>query len=243
LPFFIVADILYGELSPRLKGELESLVVLRESLWERMIQGGATRYSWSRYLPTKTRRDLREFKIRWGKFNDEAYEASLLERKNAAILAMYAAANSGSIASEELLQTIDEILFANLDVTMGGISWNLLFLAANQDVQGDIRREIQQARGSDTGRDWEDFLQSSSTLLAVSIMESSRLKPLAAFSVPQSAPTDRVVSGYLVPAGTNFVVDTHSLNIKNPYWGTDRDVYRPSRFIDKKPPESGQIHR
>ncbi|KAI1435782.1 cytochrome P450 [Xylaria sp. CBS 124048] len=234
LPFYIVADVIYGELSPALKRELESLAELRESLWQKMIQGGSARHSWGQYLPTKTTKDLAEFKRRWMEFNEEAYKASLLANNNAAIRAMHGALDSGEIAREELYQTVDEMLFANLDVTIGGVSWNLLFLGANRDVQRDIRREIQEARKSGSESDWDRYLQRSDTLLAASIVESSRLKPLAAFSVPQSAPTDRIVSGYVVPAGTNFVVDTHALNIKNEYWGPDGETYRPSRFLEMK---------
>ncbi|KAI1778797.1 cytochrome P450 [Hypoxylon cercidicola] len=238
LPFWIVADIIYGDqLSIRLKSELKDLIKLRESLWTRMIQGGATRHSWSQYLPTKTTRDLKDFKQRWARFNEEAYEESK-SKGQAAIVQMYEGIESDSVEREQVLQTIDEMLFANLDVTMGGISWNLLFLAAHQDVQEQIRQEIRQTRDSSTAEyTWNSYLQSSSTLLAASILESSRLKPLAAFTVPQSAPTDRVVAGFLVPAGTNFIVDTHALNTRNPYWGPDGEAYRPSRFLNRKPAE------
>ncbi|RYP13124.1 hypothetical protein DL767_010883 [Monosporascus sp. MG133] len=236
IPFWAIADIIYGELGTGLKKELEKLVVLRESLWTRMIQGGATRYAWSQYLPTKTTRDLRNFKKSWARFNDEVHKASLLAGNETAIVLMFSEVKSGSMTMEQLLQTVDEMLFANLDVTMGGVSWVLLYLAANQDVQGQIRQEIRQARNSGTkGQGWDQYLQSSSTMLAASILESGRLKPLAAFSVPQSAPTDRVVAGFRVPAGTSFVVDTHALNIKNAYWGADGETYRPSRFLDRKP--------
>ncbi|OTB04084.1 hypothetical protein M426DRAFT_321176 [Hypoxylon sp. CI-4A] len=239
LPFWIVADIIYGDqLSAELKGRLERLTKLRESLWTRMIQGGLTRSSWSQYLPTKTIGNLKKFKEEWARFNQEAYENCKLTKAQAAIVHMYEGVEDGSVEREKALHTIDEMLFANLDVTMGGISWNLLFLAAHQDVQKQIRQEIKQARDSRTAdHTWNNYIQNSSTLLAASILESSRLKPLAAFTVPQSAPTDRLVSGFLVPAGTNFIVDTYALNIKNPYWGSDRETYRPSRFLNRKPTE------
>lgn len=235
IPFWIIANILYGDqLPPALKGELESLITLRESLWARMLQGGTTRFAWSRYLPSKTARDLREFKRRWAAFNDQAHEVAYQEQSQALILPWYAKFGGGDIDKEQLLQTIDEMLFANLDVTMGGISWSLLFLAANEDVQEEIRQEIAQARltTETTGPGWDDYIKMSSTMLAASILESSRLAPLAAFSVPQAAPTDRIVGGFLVPAGTNIIVDTHALNINNAYWGPDGETYRPARFLE-----------
>lgn len=239
IPFWTLADILYGDRLPvGLKTELESLIIVRESLWARMIQGGTTRFAWSQYLPTKTARDLRDFKRRWSAFNDQAHENARQEQSQACILPFYAEVEIGNIDKEQLLQTIDEMLFANLDVTMGGISWSLLFLAANEDVQEEIRKEVAQVRSTTeaTVPGWDDYIKNSSTMLAAAILESSRLKPLAAFSVPQAAPTERVVGGFLIPAGTNIIVDTHALNIRNPYWGPDGDTYRPARFLEGRKP-------
>jgi len=82
---------------------------------------------------------------------------------------------------------------------------------------------------------WEKYISKSSTLLAASITESSRLKPLAAFSIPQAVPSDRIASGYLLPRGTNCIVDTHSINTNNYFWGDDSTAYRPSRFLERSP--------
>lgn len=236
LPFWILADVLYGNLSPQLKTELLSLTELRESLWKRMINGGMTRFSFSQYLPTEARLNLREFKSRWKEFNDKAYQACLTAamEDSTPIVSLYMHVERGSIEMEEVLQTLDEMLFANLDVTMGGLSWNLMFLAAHPEVQGRIREEIQRARKGEDQK-WAEYLATSSTLLHASILESSRLKPLAAFTVPQAAPTDRVVGdGYRIPKGTNIVVDTGALNIANTFWGQDGHVYRPSRFLERE---------
>jgi gliotoxin/aspirochlorine/mycotoxins biosynthesis cytochrome P450 monooxygenase len=238
LPFWIMIDIIYGDLTLELKDLLGRLLGLRESLWDRMMQGGATRYSWSQYFRPRIAKDLDEFKRGWATFNREAHKTCVLAREKSPIVHLYAKVNAGELDLESLLQTLDEMIFANLDVTMGGLSWNLLFLAAHQDIEDQIREEVRQARNSAPPMDdWDVYLQRSSTLLAASILESSRLKPLAAFSVPQSAPTDRVVGGFLVPAGTNYIVDTHALNMDDQYWGADAKVYRPSRFLGKKPSE------
>ncbi|POS75435.1 cytochrome P450 monooxygenase [Diaporthe helianthi] len=246
LPFWIIAGILYGNhLGSQFKAELESLVILREFLWARMIKGGSTRFSWSQYLRIETTRVLLEYKRRWSKFNQDAKDLCLRSgEEKALIVSMYEAVAQGSMEMDQLLQTIDEMLFANLDVTMGGVSWNLLFLAAHQEVQYQIREEMGQARGKGRlphhpttarGSSWDEYVQSSSTMLAAAVLESARLKPLAAFTVPQSAPTARVVGGgFVVPAGTNFVVDTHAVNIANPFWGADGGIYRPSRFLGSK---------
>lgn len=244
LSFWIVADDLYGDLTPDLRSQLQSLIPLREGLFDRVIRGGVTRFSWSRLLPTSTNRDLDQFQERWRRFNDTVYAKCQQTKDQTTMVSLYKAWHAGSITKEQALQTLDEMLFANLDVTIGGLSWNFLFLAANRDVQSQLRGEITQARTrlqvaeeNLSQSRWEKYVLRSDTLLAASILESARLKPLAAFSVPQAAPTARIVGEFSVPAGTNFVVDTHALNIRNKYWGADGTAYRPSRFLDRKASE------
>ncbi|KAK2874952.1 hypothetical protein FQN49_001926 [Arthroderma sp. PD_2] len=232
LPFWIVAEIFYGECDTSMRSELQELCLIREELFKRTIQGGLVRWGWSRYLPTPTNRALAKFQRRWRAFNQRAYERACQQgNRGLPIVSMTEAAASGIISLEQLYQTIDEALFANLDVTTGGISWNLVFLASHPQVQERVRGELLAAENKDA------YLLSSSTLLSACVSESSRLKPLAAFTVAQSAPTDRTVGGYCIPAGTNVVVDTYALNIRNEFWGEDRQFYRPDRFLKHRATE------
>lgn len=231
LPFRIVADYIYGPLTPTLRPQLEAMIPLRDSLFSRVIQGGVTRFSWSRFLPTTTNRDLKEFKKKWKRFNYCAYTLCKQQERKDLIDQLYGAYTRNLMTEDHLLQTLDEMLFGNLDVTIGSLSWNPMFLAANQDIQDELRREL---RGASESR--SQYLLRTDTLLAASISEAARLKPIAAFSIPQAAPTPRATGGYLVPEGTNFVIDTHALNIQDLFWGPDRTEDRPSRFLGRKAP-------
>ncbi len=236
LPFWITAEYLYGKLDTDLRNRLQNMIPLADSIFSRVIQGGITRHSISRYFPTKTNRSLKSFQAQWSSFNDHLYAKCVVDNPDAPIVHIYKAIETGLITRNQGLQTLHEILFANLDVTIGGLAWNLLFLAANPHVQADLREEIRDTQFMPLGRHRgrEEYLRNPRSLLAASILESARLKPAAAFSIPQSAPTDRIVGGFLVPANTNFVVDTHAINIRNSYWGDDKTQYRPSRFTQRK---------
>ncbi|KAF3396054.1 Cytochrome P450 monooxygenase roqR [Penicillium rolfsii] len=228
LPFWIVCDLFYGQLPAQFTEQLKGLVIIREDLMKHAMSGGIVQFNLSRMLPTQANRDLRIFKSQWQRFNSEVV-AYLQHRKCAApIVDMYDAIDTGKVSEEHVLQTLDEAIFANLDVTTGGLSWNPVFLAAYPECQEKLRQEINQVQKD--GR-MDQYLRSTSTYLQACILESSRLKPLAAFSVPQSAPTDRVVFGYKIPAKTNFIVDTYALNIRSDHWGPDNDTYRPERFL------------
>lgn len=241
LPFLIIADILYGKLTPELETELLSLAPLREKLFQHVIAGGLSRFKVSKHLPTEANRMLRSFRHQWVAFNTRAYGHALAEGlSDTVIVQLFDSAKQGTIDWEHCYQTLDEILFANLDVTMGALSWNLVYLADNPSIQTELRNELaistypcEDESATHVQREGSRrYLQSSTTLLAACILESARLKPLAAFTVPQSAPTDRLIHDYKIPAKTNLVVDTYALNINNEYWGEDRYVYRPQRFLD-----------
>ncbi|KIX09583.1 uncharacterized protein Z518_00663 [Rhinocladiella mackenziei CBS 650.93] len=228
LPFLVVAEIIYGGISSEMEEELRGLAPLREELFRYIIKGGLPRYSWSRFLPTRANQALSVFKVAWASFNDRAVQRARDLSLGAPIEQMYAAVTAGTITADQLYQTLDESLYANLDVTTGALSWNLVFLASSPGTQQRVRQEVETFCRTGT---MHKYLLDSSTYLTACILESSRLKPLAAFSVPQAAPTERVIDGYIVPGGTNFVVDSYAINIRHEFWGPDRTQYRPDRFL------------
>ncbi|RFU77901.1 cytochrome p450 monooxygenase [Trichoderma arundinaceum] len=191
--------------------QLQEIIPLRESIWNEVIKGGISRFSFSRFLLTSTNRTLKAFKKKWTQFNDQAYERASKEYPNHPIVILYAAVEQGTTSKTELLHTLDEALFANLDVTIGNFSWNPVFLAADQSAQEDLRQEIRESREKESVDSWEQYLGKNSTLLMASILESARLKPMAPFSIAQATPTDRVVGEYMVPA--------------DPYWGKDSSQF------------------
>ncbi|KAI0542849.1 cytochrome P450 [Xylaria digitata] len=231
LPFWIVAEILYGELDEDMVADLKDIVPLRKGLFKQIINGGLTRFSLSRFFPTAANKEMETFQTRWKAFNNRAYERAREVRALATpIVSMYEDAHKGSMTFEHVLQTLDECLFANLDVTTGAMSWNVIFLAANIRYQNMLVKELA-LHSTTEGR--RQYILNSNTLLASCVSESARLRPAAAFSVPQSAPTTRVVGGYVIPAGTDIIIDAYSLNVRSGYWGPDADTYRPERFLEK----------
>ena len=227
LPFWVVAEIFYGELSPEMVSELKGLAPLREDLFKEVIRGGLSRFSISQYFPTKPNKSLASFQARWKLFNDRAYHRAVSSNLAVPIVHLFELVKRGTMTAEHMLHTLDESLYANLDVTTGGISWNLVFLAAHKRYQESLLQD------SMASSDHEQYILSSSTLLAACVSESSRLKPLAAFSVPQSAPTERAIDGYIIPPGTDFIVDAYGLNVRNEFWGEDAALYRPERFLER----------
>ncbi|KAF5591245.1 cytochrome P450 monooxygenase monooxygenase [Fusarium subglutinans] len=235
LPFWIIADVLYGSLSRKMEKTLAELAPLREDIFRKVMEGGLSRFNWSRFFPTQTNKSLKSFKDQWIKFNQDAFDRAVHAGSRPPIVDLYNAVTSATMTQEHLLHTLDETLFANLDVTLGAISWNLVFLAAYPQNQRRILDEVREWKQRPKGGDFNNYFTDSTTYLSACILESSRLRPLAAFSVPQAIPTDRVISGYLFPAGTNFIVDAYALNQRNQFWGKNSLEYHPERFLSLSP--------
>lgn len=229
-PFLALADILYGELTPELKAQLLMIIPGRDSVFVHMMKGGITRYKLATWLPIKPNYEMREFKKAWGQWNDAAHNEAKAKGSSAPIIAMYASVDSGMTTREALLQTLDEMLFANLDVSIGALAWSFVFIAAYPKVQARLFTEISSAYKDTQARD--EYLMSQSNYLHHILLEAGRLRPVAAFSVAQACPTARQVGPYVLPAGSKFVIDAHALNVRDPIWSPDNTAFRPERWAE-----------
>jgi len=232
-PFFALADILYGKLTPELKARLLAIIPGRDSVFAHMMKGGITRFKWAEPLPLKPNREMRDFKKAWGQWNDDAHREALAKSEKGQhipIVDMYASVASGSITREGLLQTMDEMLFANLDVTITALAWAFVFIAATPSVQARLLAEINKAYVDEGSRN--AYLMSQSNFLHHILLEGGRLRPVAPFSVAQACPTQRQIGPYVFPAGSKFVVDAHALNIRDELWAPDNTTFRPERWAD-----------
>lgn len=235
LPFWVISDLLYGELSPSMVQDLLHITELRTDVFQYAFKGGLSLFSISKIFSPSIRNKLHNFHSRWANFNRQAYHDAINGNAASAcaIVPLYQAVEKGQITPTELMHTLDEALFANIDVTIGSFSWIPQFLAENPDMQSELRDEISQARSDTSAESWAKYIASNSTLLASCINESARLKPVTNYTYAQSMPTDRDVGGYRIPSGTYMVVDTNALNIWDDAWGADKQSFRPKRFLEE----------
>ncbi|KAI2765354.1 hypothetical protein DTO012A8_9428 [Penicillium roqueforti] len=235
LPFWVISDLLYGNLSPEMTEELLHITDLRTDVFQYAFKGGLSLFSISKIFYPAIRNKLHVFHTRWANFNRKAYQYAM-NRDDAsacAIVGLYRAVEQGQITPTELMHTLDEALFANIDVTIGSFSWIPQFLAEDPGLQTELRAEISQTRSDTTPESWVKYIASNTTLLASCINESARLKPVTNYTYAQSMPTDRDVGGYRIPRGTFMVVDTNALNIWDDAWGSDKMTFRPRRFLEE----------
>lgn len=78
-----------------------------------------------------------------------------------------------------MTQTLDEMLFANLDVTTHVLTWIITLLADNIEAQAELREEIR--RNLD---DVDGYLNRKDSLLHFCFWESLRVRPVSGSYTP-----------------------------------------------------------
>ncbi|KAL7929951.1 cytochrome P450 [Trichoderma chlorosporum] len=229
-PFFMVASIFFGPLSPGQRDEMYMIGPLREALFRDAFTGGINRYSVSKYLPGSAMPKLREFQRLWEGFVKRS--STEVDLGSGQIISfLWEAVERRDMSKEELLHTLDESLFANLDVTAHALSWNILRVAHHVDIQDEIRQEIR--TNSQSEEAYNEYLCRDNTLLAACILESSRLHPILPFSNPEAAPTDKTISECKIARNTDVIVDSYAINVDNPYWKNSTE-FNPRRHLGQK---------
>ncbi|KUL82974.1 hypothetical protein ZTR_10297 [Talaromyces verruculosus] len=228
LVFYCTAERIYGPMTMDEKNELWTIGEQRFPLLRFALAGPAYRFSIFSSLCKQARTELATFQTKWFAFNEKMYESRrTLVSPGQFIVPLWESMQKNSIGKNELLKTLDEMLFANLDVASHVLTWMVIHVAENPRIQKELREEAADGRQ----RSLKQYLQQKTTLLGQSFLESMRLRPFTAFSIPESASEDKIFSNDIrVPAGTSVVVDTIAINIDNPFWGDDSHEFRPERF-------------
>ncbi|KAI6133763.1 cytochrome P450 [Pisolithus croceorrhizus] len=146
------------------------------------------------------------------------------------------------LSMEEIFAQIKLFIAAGYETTSVSMTWALLELARNPDIQTKLRTELL-AFGSDPTY---DQLTNSHPYLDAVVHETLRLyPPLAEFLrqageddvIPLSEPvhtkSGRVVNSISVTRGTQIGVSAACINRSAAIWGADAKVFRPERWLEE----------
>ncbi|KAI6147911.1 cytochrome P450 [Pisolithus tinctorius] len=148
------------------------------------------------------------------------------------------------VTSEEVLSSMKELLLAGYITTSNSMTWALVELARNPDIQGKLRDELL-AFGSEPTY---DQLQSSLTLpyLDAVVHESLRIHPpltdfvrvateddVIPLSEPVITKSGQAINSISVARGTKIGLPMACINRSTAIWGPDAKVFRPERWLEK----------
>ncbi|KAI6140753.1 cytochrome P450 [Pisolithus tinctorius] len=177
----------------------------------------------------------------------EEREAGVIDGKDdkSIIGVLIKAKDAGSdvqLSIEEILAQMKLFITAGYETTSVGMTWALLELARNPDIQIKLRTELL-AFGSDPTY---DQLTNSLPYLDAVVHETLRLHPPLAEFLRQAAEDDviplsepvrtksgRVVNSISVTRGTQIGISTACINRSTAIWGADAKVFRPERWLEE----------
>ncbi|KAM3539334.1 hypothetical protein ARSEF1564_007754 [Beauveria bassiana] len=224
-PFFCTATHLYGHLAPDEKDTLWELGQRSIGMMGYVLSGDFFRFPFARFLYRQAMRDLDSFMHDCAEFNARMYQSRSGVVPRPPIVSVWQQVLDDEITEKEALHTLSEILFANLDVSTGNLSWLVIYLATEESIQEELVGEL---KGN--GHDIEQYCSRKDTLLAHCLLETFRLRPFTVFSIPESSPNEKVLGGYRIPPNTSVVVDTLAVNYNRSFWGDKAEIFYPKRF-------------
>ncbi|EEQ35634.1 cytochrome P450 monooxigenase [Microsporum canis CBS 113480] len=164
-----------------------------------------------------------------------------IQRRAAKQCNVYGAADLSLV---QYLQTIDEMLFTNIEVTGSILAYIFSQLAKHQDFQQRLYDEVLASKSA--GELYlRGYLGQQNTLLHYLTLESVRLRPATCkgFSASFHHRSDMIADQDApqgsqrqnIPAKTPIVIDVRRLNTSAMTWGPDGTKFRPERFAALSP--------
>ncbi|KAJ5904232.1 hypothetical protein N7504_006615 [Penicillium tannophilum] len=134
--FMTTAEYLYGPLTEDEKEKLWSIGQESLALMGNVLAGGVYRFRLCQWARPHSFRRLRRFQTEWRTFNEKLMKSREMSNdKQLPAMEAWRGVESGCVSTDEVLQTLSEMLFANLDVSTHVLSWLVIYLAENADIQ------------------------------------------------------------------------------------------------------------
>jgi cytochrome P450 len=141
------------------------------------------------------------------------------------------AEDDSKISESDLGELIDISLIAGIDTTSSLLSWNIMHLAMNQDVQDKLRTELVETVAKHGGLNSQALKKSSSPYLHAVIRESHRLTPAGPITcMKENSLSEVEIHGTVVPMGSLFCLDAFSVGM-DPEFVLDPKAFRPQRWL------------
>ncbi|KAI8498043.1 cytochrome P450 2 sub U member 1 [Branchiostoma belcheri] len=132
------------------------------------------------------------------------------------------------LTEQNVLYMAQNLFFAGIITTTNTLLWSLLYMTLNPDVQNKVQQELDAVVGESL-----PALSHRSQLPYVNacLLEVMRIRPIAPLSIPHATTEMVKVREYVIPKGTQVLLNLNSLHMDPAYW-PDPDRFDPGRFLD-----------
>jgi len=127
----------------------------------------------------------------------------------------------------ELDNVLDDLFLAGTDTTSTTMTWAIVYLVNNPEIQQKIHEEIMREVGSDEVT-WSH--RKGLTYTQAALLEVQRMANVAPV-IPRQAAIDATLGGYHLPKGTDIMVNFWSIHNDPDNW-PEPSRFDPSRFLE-----------
>jgi cytochrome P450 len=226
LPLLVMGTAIYGPISRDEFSRLLHLSSLHEEIMDSIFLDITCKLPGYKLLPTQLNRKINTFKIEWNSFNN-AYLANAQDGDY--VFRQLQQIPEDSLTWTQLTHTLDEILFANVDISGASLAWLLYFLAVYPDIQHMLLQEIRTNVNPYSNAAILEYLAKSDTYMTCVEYEAARLGNVFPFTMPEVTNEPLTVGDYILPAKATVSMDFAAMN-RNPEVWEDPDLFNPSRF-------------
>nr|QPC57089.1 cytochrome P450 hydroxylase [Tolypocladium sp. 49Y] len=178
LPLRVIPQSFYGEAyDDDAYSKLVSVSKMQGQALKYAVTGRWQKYRWFNVLPTPSKRQLDQYHHEWQNFNLEILEKSRKKGlANPAEHVFKGVQPDDAMSLQQYLQTIDEMIFTNIDITASVLAFMLDKLAKHPDFQQKLYEEIV-AQKAEKEFNLSEYVTRQTTLLHYLCLESIRLRP------------------------------------------------------------------
>lgn len=143
------------------------------------------------------------------------------------------ALESGGFSDDDLVNQLMTFLAAGHETTATAMTWTILMLCRNPEMQTRLREELRGALPSlsDPSKSISSTDIDSLPYLNAVCNESLRFYPPVPLTLRKAA-HDTTILGNPIPKGTTIVISPWAINQSIKIWGPDAKSFNPDRWID-----------
>jgi cytochrome P450 len=175
--------------------------------------------------------DIAEKKYQKFRKRSDANELTEAEKSSYLGRAIIRQAEDDTIREEELAEIIKVALTAAIDTTSSLLSWNLLHLALNPEVQEKLHAEILESTTKCGGLSAEALRKANVPYLHAVLRETHRLTPAAPLTVfKENSLSDLEIHGSIIPKDSLLILDGYSVGLDERIVDNPKE-FRPERWF------------
>ncbi|KYQ94047.1 cytochrome P450 family protein [Tieghemostelium lacteum] len=137
--------------------------------------------------------------------------------------------------NEGLVKVCSDLLISGTETSASTMSWLLVFLVNNPNIQQKIRAELRQVL-QDEGMVVADRLEishrSKTLFFNACIKEVLRIRPVGALALPRVMNHDVTVGDYIIPKGSQVLMNVYGLAMDDTLW-VNPEEFNPYRWLNE----------